>query len=360
MAIGAAFLGGAALAWLARDVPRAMGGKPRGDRAARVQASPQFRDGKFRNSIPTLTVPSNGAKLLHDAFFGGQVRRPAGPIPVVTDRLAPATDGLHVTWYGHASALVEIEGRRILFDPIWSDRCSPSQQVGPKRLHRPPVALADLPQLDAIVISHDHYDHLDMETVDELVRRQEAPFVVPLGVGAHLDRWGVPADRIVELDWRDEYTVDGVRLVCTAARHFSGRGVQRDATLWASWIVAGPTRKLFYTGDSGYFDGYAEIGERHGPFDATLIQIGAYGDAWPHIHMFPEEGVAAHADLRGGLMIPVHWATFNLAFHAWSEPVDRVWVEAKARGVRLAVPRPGQRVDVDAPPAVDPWWESAL
>jgi len=276
---------------------------------------------------------------------------------VVSGPVEAAPDGLHITWYGHASALVEIEGRRILFDPVWSDRCSPSQQVGPKRLHQPPVALADLPPLTAVVISHDHYDHLDMATVEQLVRLQDALFVVPLGIGAHLDAWGVPAGRIVELDWREEYTVDGVTLTCTAARHFSGRGLHRDGTLWASWIVAGPTKKLFYTGDSGYFDGYAEIGERHGPFDATLIQIGAYGDAWPHIHMFPEEGVAAHIDLRGAVMIPVHWATFNLAFHAWSEPVERVWVEAKARGVRLAVPRPGQRVDVAAPPAVDGWGE---
>jgi L-ascorbate metabolism protein UlaG (beta-lactamase superfamily) len=354
---GVAILGGAALGWLARDLPRAMGAKPRGARRTAVQASPQFRDGRFRNSIPTLTVPSNGAKLLHDAFFGGQVRKPVGAIPVVDGAVEPAAEGLHVTWYGHASALVEIEGRRILFDPVWSERCSPSQQVGPKRLHRPPVELADLPRLDAVVISHDHYDHLDMATVDELVHLQDAPFVVPLGVGAHLDAWGVPAARIIELDWHDEYTVDDITLVCTAARHFSGRGIQRDGTLWASWVVAGPSRKLFYTGDSGYFDGYAEIGEQHGPFDATLIQIGAYGDAWPHIHMFPEEGVAAHTDLRGGLMIPVHWATFNLAFHAWSEPVERAWVEAKARGVRLAVPRPGERVNVDAPPAVDGWWQ---
>jgi L-ascorbate metabolism protein UlaG (beta-lactamase superfamily) len=353
----AALFGGAALAWLARDLPRAMGAKPSGEREARVAASPQFRDGKFRNSIPTLTVPSNGAKLLHDAVLGGQRRRPTSFIPVVSEPPAESAEGLHLTWYGHASVLVEIEGSRVLFDPIWSDRCSPSQQVGPKRMHRPPVPLAELPNLDAIVISHDHYDHLDMATVDELVRTQQAPFVVPLGVGAHLDAWDVPADRIIELDWHDEVTLGGVRLVCTAARHFSGRGLQRDGTLWASWVVASATRRVFYTGDSGYFDGYAEIGAQHGPFDATLVQIGAYGDAWPHIHMFPEEGVAAHLDVRGGLMIPVHWATFTLAFHAWSEPVDRVWTEAKARGVRLAVPRPGQRVDVDAPPAVDGWWQ---
>ncbi|MEV0271282.1 MBL fold metallo-hydrolase [Hamadaea sp. NPDC050747] len=355
----AALAGGAAVAWFGREVPRAMGGRISGERQDRVRRSPQWRDGRFQNTIPTLTMPSSTAKMAHDAFFGGQVRRPKRDIPIVD--AAPSTDagGLHITWYGHASTLVEIEGARVLIDPIWSDRCSPSQEIGPKRLHRTPIAVDMLPELDAILISHDHYDHLDMATVQELTRSQDAPFVVPLGVGTHLEAWRVPADRIIELDWNEEVTLDRVRLVCTAARHFSGRGLQRDRTLWASWVVEAGARKVFYTGDSGYFDGYAEIGERHGPFDATLIQIGAYGDAWPHIHMFPEEGVAAHLDVRGDLMIPVHWATFNLAFHDWSEPVDRVWREAKARGVRLAVPRPGERVDVDLPPPVDGWWEAA-
>lgn len=353
-----ALLGGAALAWLGRDVPKAMGGRLEGERAERVRRSPQWHDGRFHNEIPTLTMPSNGAKLAHDAFFGGQIRRPKHAIPVVDATPAASADGLHITWYGHASALVESEGSRVLLDPIWSDRCSPSKEVGPKRLHRPPVALADLPRLDAIVISHDHYDHLDMVTVQELTRLQDAPFVVPLAVGTHLAAWGVPEDRIVELDWNEDVTLGNLHLTCTAARHFSGRGVKRDGTLWASWVIATGTRKVFYTGDSGYFDGYARIGAQHGPFDATLIQIGAYGDAWPHIHMFPEEGVAAHLDVQGGLMIPVHWATFNLAFHDWSEPVDRVWREAKARDVRLAVPRPGERIDVDVPPAVDGWWQA--
>jgi L-ascorbate metabolism protein UlaG (beta-lactamase superfamily) len=211
-----------------------------------------------------------------------------------------------------------------------------------------------------VLISHDHYDHLDMDTVRALTGLQSAPFVVPLGVGAHLERWGVPAGRIVELDWTESTAVGptgSVTLMAAAARHFSGRSFDRDGTLWASWVIAGPTRRAFYTGDSGYFDGYAAIGERHGPFDLTLMQIGAYGEGWPDIHMTPEEGVAAHLDLRGELMIPLHWATFTLAFHDWAEPADRTWLEAKARGVRLAVPRPGEPVDVDDPPLVDGWWQ---
>ncbi|NJC70479.1 Zn-dependent hydrolase [Planosporangium thailandense] len=343
-----------------RTVRDALGAAPTGERAARIRRSPQFRDGAFRNPVPAHVMPpGSAAQTLRDLLTDRHRRRPSGAVPLVAPAVddPPPADGLHVTWYGHSSALVEIDGRRVLFDPVWSDRCSPSPWVGPRRLHRPPVPLDRLPQVDAIVISHDHYDHLDMATVRALTRTRSAPFVVPLGVGAHLAHWQVPADRIIELDWDESVSVAGLRLTATAARHFSGRAFARDNTLWASWAVTGPTRRVFYSGDSGYFDGYAAIGAAYGPFDATLIQIGAYASTWPDIHMTPEEGVAAHLDLRGGLLIPLHWGTFNLAFHDWSEPVDRVWREAKARDVTLAVPRPGERVDVDDPPPVDGWWQ---
>jgi L-ascorbate metabolism protein UlaG (beta-lactamase superfamily) len=246
----------------------------------------------------------------------------------------------------------------VLFDPVWSDRVSPSRLVGPKRLHPVPVPLDQLPALDAVVISHDHYDHLDLATIEALVADHSAPFLVPLGVAAHFERWGVPADRVIELDWDERAEVAGLTFVATAARHFSGRAFTRDNTLWASWAVLGPNRRVFYSGDSGYFDGYAAVGAEHGPFDVALMQIGAYGQAWPDIHMTPAEGVRAHLDLGARLLVPLHWATFNLAFHDWSEPVDWVWREAKENGVDLAVPRPGERIDVDQPPPVDPWWQA--
>jgi L-ascorbate metabolism protein UlaG (beta-lactamase superfamily) len=352
---------GSVAAWALRDVRESLGSAPSGARGARVRQSPQFHDGAFRNTVPAHAMPPGMRwQTLRELLVGRHKRKPSGVVPVVAPDSTdlPAADGLHVTWYGHSSALVEIEGRRVLFDPIWSDRCSPSPLVGPRRLHPPPAPLDRLPQVDAIVISHDHYDHLDMATVRGLTRTQSAPFVVPLGVGGHLDRWGVPPARIIELDWEDSVSVAGLRLTATAARHFSGRAFSRDNTLWASWLLAGPTRRVFYTGDSGYFDGYAAIGAAHGPFDVTLIQIGAYSSGWPDIHMTPEEGVATHLDLRGQLLIPLHWGTFNLSFHGWSEPADRLWLEAKARDVRLAVPRPGERVNVDAPPPVDGWWQT--
>jgi L-ascorbate metabolism protein UlaG (beta-lactamase superfamily) len=350
-----------AAAWALRDVRDSLGAPPSGTRDARIRRSPQFRDGAFRNPVPAHVLPPGSKRqALRELLADRHRRRPSGVVPVVTPNGAdpmPA-EGLHVIWYGHSSALVEIEGRRVLFDPVWSVRCSPSPRVGPSRLHPPPVPLDRLPQVDAIVISHDHYDHLDMATVRALTRTQSAPFVVGLGVGAHLRRWRVPPARIVELDWEETARIAGLRLTATAARHFSGRAFARDKTLWASWALAGPTRRVFYSGDSGYFSGYAAIGAAHGPFDATLIQVGAYGSAWPDIHMTPEEAATAHLDLRGKLLIPLHWGTFNLAFHDWSEPVDRLWRDAKARDITLAVPRPGERVDVDDPPPVDGWWQA--
>jgi L-ascorbate metabolism protein UlaG (beta-lactamase superfamily) len=358
--VGLAVLAGAAgaAAWALRDVPAALGAHPSGERAERLRRSAHFRDGTFHNTMPTrMMTAAEAPSTLRALLFGKEKRKPDGLVPLVTTVPAPATSGLHLTWYGHASVLVELSGSRVLLDPVWSERCSPSQLAGPRRLHPVPVPLTSLPTVDAVVISHDHYDHLDLATIRALAEMSAAPFVVPLGVGAHLARWGVPESRIVELDWDESFEAGALRLTATEARHFSGRTTSRDYTLWSSWVIAGDDRSVFYTGDSGYFDGYPGIGENYGPFDATLMQIGAYGPSWPQIHMFPEEAVAAHLDLRGGLLLPVHWGTFNLAFHAWSEPIDRLWREAKARGVAFAVPRPGQRVDVDDPGPVDNWWQ---
>jgi L-ascorbate metabolism protein UlaG (beta-lactamase superfamily) len=356
---GLAALTAGAAAWAARDVPAAMGTEPSGERLVRVRESAHYHDGKFRNSHETHVALSSGSErsMIGELLRGGQQRKPRSPIPLAAS--ADVETGANaITWYGHASSLIEIDGARVLLDPIWSERCSPSQAVGPRRLHRPPAPLESLPPLDAIVISHDHYDHLDMASIKKLVRLTQAPFVVPLGVGAHLERWRVPAARIVELDWDEQLVLGAVTLTCTEAQHFSGRTFKRDYTLWSSWVIAGASHRVFYSGDTGYFEGFERIGATYGPFDATLIQIGAYDDRWPDIHMTPEQGVATHVDVRGGLMIPVHWGTFVLAFHAWAEPVDRAWAEAKARGVTLAVPRPGERIDLADPPAVDGWWQS--
>ncbi|MGI5271307.1 MBL fold metallo-hydrolase [Nonomuraea sp. CA-218870] len=358
--------GGAVLsaaAWALRGVPAELGARPLTSgpgRADRMRRSPRFRDGVFFNPMPEpvtlMTAPPVG--VLAELFRDRHLRRPPGPVPVrVPPSDPPPASGLRAIWYGHASTLVEIEGRRVLFDPVWSRRPSPSQLVGPVRHHPVPVPLAGLPEVDAVVISHDHYDHLDLATVRALTRAQEAPFLVPLGIGAHLERWGVPAHRVVELDWDEEAEVAGLRFTATAARHFSGRAFTRNDTLWGSWAVAGAAKRVFYAGDSGYFEGYKGIGAAHGPFDLTIMPIGAYSPSWPDVHMTPEEAVNATLDLGGKLLLPVHWATFTLATHPWAEPVDRLWREAKARDVPIVVPRPGQAVDTAAVPAPDGWWE---
>ena len=341
------------------DAPAALGAGPAAIRAA-ATGSPNYRGGAFCNLEPSSAIKLDAEEnrlVLFDMLSSNSHSRPKKPVPLAdpTDRVSSAP--LSVSWLGHATALLEIDGYRLLTDPVWSERVSPSQAVGPQRLHPPPLALEALPALDAVVISHDHYDHLDMDTVRALARSQRAVFVTALGVGAHLRAWGIPASRVVELDWGSAHTIDDLTLTCTPARHFSGRFLSRNNTLWSSWVVAGPTHRAYFGGDSGYTGSFAEIGSTHGPFDLTLLPIGAYSRSWPDIHMNPEEAVRAHLDLNArGVLVPIHWGTFRLAPHPWAEPAERLVQAAEAAGVQIAVPRPGGRVTASAPATVEPWW----
>ena len=338
----------------------AFGAEPRGQRLTRVHSSPHWSGGRFVNEQPMWTNTRSGLLRLLESTHGDV---PNHPIPVVMDGgktlRIPPTSGLRVTWFGHSSMLVEIDGVTVLTDPLWSGRASPLSWVGPERWYPPPLALRELPQIDVVMVSHDHYDHLDWSTIAALAATANSAirFVVPLGVGAHLERWGVPAARIVELDWWQSARVGSLEIIATPARHASGRiSGQSDSTLWAGYALLGARHRAWYSGDTGFHSALAEIGRRFGPFDVTLIEAGQYDADWPDWHLGPEQAVEANRLVRGKRMIPVHWGLLNLAHHSWTEPVERVLAAAKCRNVEVLVPRPGESIEPTFASASVQWW----
>lgn len=343
-----------------------LGAASRGARKERIVASPRFVDGKFRNTDPAASLAlarSDVWKTTGEFVFGGAARKPKGTIPILRPHEAwavPDETGLRVSWLGHSTILLEIDGARVLTDPVFGPRTSPFSFMGPKRFHPVPAEVAELPPLDAILISHDHFDHLDHVTIVELLRLAgAAPFVTSLGVGAHLELFGVPAERIVELDWHESYTLPGRDLTLTAqpAQHFSGRGPgTQSASLWSSWVFSGPRHKVFFSGDTGLTPELAEIGRRHGPFDLVMLEIGAYHPSWGTIHLGPENALVAHRMLGGGTLLPVHWATFDLGLHPWDDPAETLVRLAAEDGARILVPRIGEVFAPSRTESFVPWW----
>lgn len=336
-----------------------VGVSAKGKRLERIKTSPHFQVDRFVNSIPTRQ-PSF-LRALGKWLKGASHTTPSQDVPVVkrgpADFVPGPQSGLRITWLGHSTSLVEIDGLRFLLDPMWSDRSSPFGWAGPKRFFDPPLALEDLPSLDAVLISHDHYDHLDKQAVCWLAATKTT-FVVPLGIGADLEYWGIPNKQIVELDWWQDVEIGSVRITATPARHFSGRSLvmaDRDETLWCGFAIRGPTHSVYYSGDTAMFESFVEIGQRLGPFDASLIEVGAYNEMWADLHLGPEQAVDTVQQVRGGLLIPVHWGTFDLALHSWTEPVERLLVAADGQAIQSAIPKPGQSVE----PAQQPQTEQA-
>lgn len=336
-----------------------MGKGAEGARLEQMQRSAQWNVGKggFENPQP---LQNDFWGMLTGMFHASAHASPDREIDVAP--LSPATfavppsSGLRVTWFGHASTLLEIDGVRVLTDPVWSERTSPVTWAGPKRWFAPPISIADVPSIDAVVISHDHYDHLDMQTVIAL-NEKGTTFVVPLGLGAHLEYWGVPASRIVELDWWERTQLSGLEIVCTPARHASGRGpFNKDSTLWAGYALITGQHRVFFSGDTGLFPEMRRIGEELGPFDLTMIETGQYHRAWPDWHIGPEQAVVAHQMLGGRVMLPLHWGLFALAFHGWTEPAERTLRAAAERQVTLVAPRPGQPIEPTQTPVATKWW----
>lgn len=345
--------GGAVLA----DAWSAFGGTPAGARRARMEASPQWAEGRFVNPQPMWNDLLGMTLSWTRASAHGS---PDSPLPVLHgdgSRFSPPPDsGLRITWLGHSTQLIELDGAVVLTDPIFGGRASPLTWAGPAPWYDPPVPLAELPPVDVVLISHDHYDHLQEPTIRAMAG-WDTTFVAPLGVGAHLEAWGVPADRIRELDWWEQVQVAGLTLVATPARHASGRqAFDQNRTLWAGWALLGPTHRVFFSGDTGLFPALPEIGEKLGPFDVTMVEVGAYDRTWPDWHLGPEQAVRAHVELQGKVMLPVHWGLWNLANHGWTEPAERVRAEAARRGVTVAYPRPGEGFEPAVAVPTAPWW----
>jgi L-ascorbate metabolism protein UlaG (beta-lactamase superfamily) len=338
---------------------RAFGQRAAGARLARMQRSPQWRGDHFVNPEPLVNDWFDALTGWRHASAYGRPREPLEIPRVDPQRLAtPPVSGLRVTWLGHSSTLIEIDGARILTDPIWSERASPIRWLGPERWYPPPLALRDLPAIDAVVISHDHYDHLDYGTIVAL-KDWKTKFIVPLGVGADLAYWGVPERNIIELDWWERAHVATLEIVCTPARHASGRMLfDKDAKLWAGYALVGAAHRVFFSGDTGLFTALKTIGARLGPFDLTLIEIGQYNRAWPDWHIGPEQAVKAVPWLRGRALLPVHWGLLSLAYHGWTEPIERTLAEAKRLAVTVMTPQPGESFQPGEHPTFEPWWPS--
>ncbi len=340
------------------------GANPKGERLERMKQSPMYDGKRFQNPESYgKTDMSLSFGMFKRWLFSKEVREPEHELPVVSlDRNSFTENpepGLRVTWLGHSTAILEIDNRRILLDPVWAERCSPSSIIGPKRFHPVPIRIEDLPKLDAVLISHDHYDHLDMHAVQYL-KETGVKFITTLGVGAYLEGWGVNPEQIVELEWwQTTDKIPGMIIVATPAKHFSGRvATSGSKTLWASFVIVGYQHRVFFSGDTGPFPGFREIGDRFGPFDLAMIKTCAYSSEWPDVHVNPEQAIEAHKALKGKVFLPIHWGTFNLAYHRWDEPIERSLSAAAENAVKIITPMPGQTIDVNDPPSVERWWEA--
>ena len=348
------------------------GALPSGDRYLQIQKSENYNlvEEKFVNlqQDSVLSGPgfwdNPGENWNNNFFLNNNQTRPEGLLPESKTPLPAdfhvSSDNIKFVWLGHSTILASIDGKVVLFDPIFSNAASPVSLVV-KRFQPPVIDLASLPKIDIVVISHDHYDHLDMETIKQLHDR-DISFVVPLGLGAHLEHWGVLGQKITELDWWEETEINGLNLICTPSQHFSGRRgpYKEKRSLWASWLIKSPSQSVYFSGDSGYADHYRQIGERYGSVDLVFMDSGQYNARWRHVHNMPEEAVQAVLDMDGQLLVPIHWGMFTLSMHDWFEPPVRVLAEAARLDVRVLTPLLGQLVDVSDMPENDEWWEQVV
>ncbi|MCG8321970.1 MAG: MBL fold metallo-hydrolase [Cytophagales bacterium] len=339
------------------------GAPPAGQHLEQLKKSQNYGSDQFKNLVTTEMNMSIGQMTgtMYQWLFEDNGKAPKKPLPT---RLAEPHQEDHdsitqVTWFGHSAILLEIDGKNLLIDPMFGPAAAPVSFLSKRFPYQQAIDLENLPEIDAIIISHDHYDHLDYPSIRYL-KDKTNHFFVPLGVGSHLKEWGVEVSKINELDWWESFSFEGLALVATPARHFSGRKFNdRNKTLWASWVICGNKHKIFFSGDGGYFNGFKEIGTKYGPFDFTMIECGQYNENWAAIHMMPEQSVQAHLDVQGKVMMPIHWGAFSLSLHSWKEPVERLLKKAGEENVTACFPIIGQPLDIESPPATaNYWWVS--
>lgn len=342
------------------------GGKVSAGQKKKFETLSNYKDGIFVNEIETkMDFSFSGmADILYDVVRGNPNRAPKGPLPVEkidSAEVADFTGGVtRLTWFGHSAFLLEIDGKRLLLDPMLTDSPSPVSFMGPERYTKElPITPDKLPAIDAVLFSHDHYDHLDYKTILK-IKDKVNHFYVPLGVSVHLLAWGVPAEKISEYNWGDETEHEGVKLIFTRSRHFSGRGLtDRTTTLWGSWVIQGKTKKIYFSGDSGYGPHFREIGEKYGPFDIAMLECGQYNERWKPFHMMPEETAQAAVDLRAKVFMPIHWGSFTLALHSWDDPILRVTAKAVELKQPIATPKIGESIILEGESyPVSKWWEA--
>jgi len=335
------------------------------EREARVRSSPQSQNNKFVN--PNGVSPKWFSQEIWDVtkeyIFGKRIDpKPLIDLPI--HPLHPEQWEKHraghfsFSWLGHSSVLILLENQLILVDPILEERASPFSWIGPKRFHPSPATAEKLPNIDVVLITHDHYDHLEKSTLVTINKKVER-FIVPLGIGALLEDWGINPSKITELDWWEAYSSGSIKFHATPAVHYASRGLfDANKRLWCSWSIVGKGKRAFISGDSGYFNGFKSIGERLGPFDVTFLKIGSYNDkgTWHSLHMTPEEAGQQHLDLRGQLLVPLHWATFDLALHPWYEPIERLLTFAEQKSITLITPEVGEKINLRGKPDTDHWW----
>ena len=340
------------------------GGKASEEQRLAYSKSDHFKKGKFVN-YGDINMDLSGRDMLK--AIGGMLKTIPHSVPdqnietLKIDSLDIIEYGpkTRLVWFGHSTFLLQISNKIILVDPMLGTVPAPHPMLGTKRFSDElPIAIEKIPFIDAVFFTHDHYDHLDYGSVQKLKDKVKT-FYTPLGVGAHLEAWGVAKENIVELDWWEEVSFEELTFRCTPAQHFSGRGISdRAQTLWSSWIIQSPTENLFFSGDSGYAPHFKEIGERYGPFDLALLECGQYNELWPTVHMFPEQTAMAGVDVNAKMIMPIHWGAFKLSHHTWTDPVERVSRKARELGIGIITPRIGEQIELDSMVISEPnWWQ---